>query len=68
MRWSEIEQAGKEKYKLSHEWHLCAADASDIEVIKVEFRKKGLQGEWLQGKENTFEGYIVNRSLEGEFE
>ncbi len=60
MLWSEIERIGREKYSLTDEWQLCAADASDIEIIKVEYGKKGPRGGWLRGKENTYVGYILN--------
>lgn len=63
MRWEDIEAAGREKYNLSDEWHLCAADAGDIEVVKVEFSKKGPRGAWLRGKENRFDGYVLRANV-----
>lgn len=59
MEWTAIETAGKSKYKLTDEWHLCGADASDPEVMQVEFSKKGPRGAWLRGERNRFKGFIV---------
>jgi hypothetical protein len=59
MEWKEIERIGRAKYKLEDEWHLCAADASDPEVMQIRFNKKGPRGGWLRGKENEFSGFIV---------
>lgn len=60
VKWSDIERIGREIYGLSEEWILCAADASDPHVMKIEFGKKGPRGGWLRGKENKFIGYISN--------
>lgn len=60
MKWEEIELKGRSKYSLSQEWHLCGVDASDIEVIEVEFRRKGPRGGWLKNKKDIFRGYVVN--------
>jgi hypothetical protein len=58
MDWKEIERIGRKNYELSDEWILCGADASDPNVMKIEFGKKGVRGGWLKGKENGFKGYI----------
>lgn len=60
MEWSDIESAGRAAYDLSEEWHLVAADAADPNVMKIEFSKKGPRGGWLKGKENRFNGYLVD--------
>ena len=60
MHWEDIQKVGREIYKLSEEWHLCAADASDPFVMQIEFGKKGPRGGWLKGKENKLKGYISN--------
>lgn len=63
MKWGDIEAAGREKYGLSEEWHLCAVDAKDSEVMVVEFSKKGPRGAWLRGKENRFDGYVLRAKV-----
>lgn len=60
MHWSEIEKKGRAKYDLAADvWFLVGADATDREVMKVEFSKKGPRGGWLRGPGNRFKGYIV---------
>lgn len=68
MKWADIEKHGRVIYNLSEEWHLCAADASDENVMKIEFGKKGPRGGWLKGSENRFDGYLVNYKELGEAE
>jgi hypothetical protein len=60
MNWKDIERIGRETYKLSSEWILSGADASDPHVMQIEFGKKGPRGGWLKGKEHSFKGYISN--------
>lgn len=60
MHWNDIESIGRESYNLSEVWHLCAVDASDPNVMRIEFSKKGSRGGWLKGSENRFKGYITN--------
>lgn len=63
MKWEDIESAGREKYNLLEEWHLCAADAGDPEVIKVEFGRKGPRGGWLRGKEHSVKGFLIKANI-----
>ncbi len=60
MLWSEIERIGRETHSLSNDWILCGANASDPNVMTIEFGKKGPRGAWLKGKKNEFHGYIPN--------